>query len=167
MIELRRRDFSDDCSTVSVERGVTHSGGKCYIATPKDSRPAKVAIPPHIRDAVIDHLSKHVGSEGDSLLFPALRSKCGHINDRVFSKEVLTPVTKSLALEGITHHSLRHFVGSRTGEVASLAETKERLRGSTQKPANVTSTPRRGSPTRVAERLSELALAELNGGRDE
>ena len=69
MIELRRRDFSDDCSTVSVERGVTHSGGKCYIATPKDSRPAKVAIPPHIRGTVIDHLSKHVGSEGDSLLF--------------------------------------------------------------------------------------------------
>ena len=148
MIKLRRKDFSDDCSTVSVERGVTHSGGKCYIATPKDSRPAKVAIPPHVWDAVIDHVSKHVGSEGDSLLLPALRSKCGHINDRVFSKEVLTvltPVTKSLALDGITHYSLRHFAGSRTGEVASLAESKERLRRSTQKPANVTSTPRRGA----------------------
>ena len=32
------------------------------------------------------------------------------------------------SLEGITHHSLSHFAGSRTGEVASLAEIKEKLR---------------------------------------
>ena len=85
------------------------------------------------------------------------------MNDRVFGKEILAPVTTSLDLEGITHHSLRHFAGTQTGEVASLAETKQRLRHSTTKASERYQHATKNLGRLVAERLSAPALAELNG----
>jgi hypothetical protein len=106
--------------------------------------------------------SKYVDSPEDSLLFPPAMKGC-HLDDRVLGKEILAPVTKSLDLQGITHHSLRHSAGTRTGEVASLAETKQRLRHSTTKASELYQHAASSSAQRVAERLSAAALAELNG----
>jgi integrase len=84
--ELRRKDFSDDCSVVTVSRGVTHNG-PCVIKAPKSGKTRTVVLPPHIRSDVKHHLDTHVDSDPESLLFPAgRRSKCGHLSQSVFSR---------------------------------------------------------------------------------
>ena len=52
--ELRRKDISDDCSTLSITRGVVHrpsadSDKRCYVGTTKSGESRTVVIPPHIR----------------------------------------------------------------------------------------------------------------------
>ena len=61
LIELRRKDIGSGCETISVSRAVTHRG-QCRIDTPKSGKGRKVAVPPHIRDAIEAHLANHVAA---------------------------------------------------------------------------------------------------------
>nr|WP_234901705.1 site-specific integrase [Mycolicibacterium fluoranthenivorans] len=130
--ELRRKDFDADCSVVTVARGVTHRSGNCMVDTPKDGQPAKVVIPPHIRDDIKSHLANHVDKAGDSMLFTPARGGC-HVNDRVFAKDMFKPALASIGRDDMRVHDLRHFAGTMTAQVGNLVETMARLRHSTHK----------------------------------
>ena len=80
--ELRRKDIGPDCELVSVSRGAVHRDG-CRIDTPKSGRVRTVAVAPHIRAVLKDHLDTHTGAEADALLFPPSRGGC-HFNDKTF-----------------------------------------------------------------------------------
>jgi integrase len=135
--ELRRTDFSDDYSMVTVSRGVTHHG-QCVVKTPKSGTTRKVVLPPHIRADVKHHLDSFVDSDPESMLFPAgRRSRCGHLSQSVFSRAFVL-ACNSIGRKGVTHHSLRHLgatLAARAG--ASLAENMTRLGHSTARAAMI------------------------------
>ena len=153
--ELRRKDFDPNCEIVSVGRGVRHRSGQCMIDTPKDDKPAKIVIPPHIREAVKSHLSNHVDREPNSLLFVPVRRGC-HLNDRVFNKDVFKPAAKTIGREDMTAHDLRHFAGTMTAQVGNLVETMARLRHSTHKASLIYQQQVSGRDIAVADALSAL-----------
>ena len=122
--ELRRKDFNADCSVLTVARGVTHRKG-CHISTPKSGKGRKVAIPPHIRLDIKQHLSQHVLADPESLLFPAPRNGC-HLDDKLFRTSFVA-ATKTVGRQDVTPHQLRHFGGSQAARVASPIEVKNYL----------------------------------------
>ncbi len=125
--ELKRNDFSDDCSVVTVCRGVTHHG-QCVVKTPKSGKTRTIVLPPHIRADIKHHLDTFVGSQSDALLFSAgSRSRCGHVQQNVF-REAFNAACKSVGRQGVTHHGLRHLgatLAARAG--ATVAELQDRL----------------------------------------
>ena len=72
LVELRRDDIDLQDNVVKVRRGAVRVKGGWVVGDPKsDAGVRDVAIPPHLIPAIENHLSKYVGTEGDSLLFPA------------------------------------------------------------------------------------------------
>lgn len=164
--ELRRRDFDSACAVVTVGRGVTHRSGQCIIDTPKDGKPAKVVIPPHIRQDIKSHLAQHVSSEPDALLFVPARGGC-HLNDRVFNKDVFKPAAKTIGREDMTAHDLRHFAGTMTAQVGNLVETMARLRHSTHKASLIYQQQVSGRDIAVADALSALRAETIAGSAED
>jgi integrase len=158
---LERQDFDSDCTVVTVRQGVTHRGGQCIVDTPKDGKPAKVVVPPHIRADIKSHLAQHVAPEPNALLFRAVRSECGHVNDRVFNKNVLKPVATGVGREKMSAHDLRHFAGTMTAQVGNLVETMARLRHSTHKASLIYQQQVSGRDIAVAEALSALRAEKI------
>src|SRR4029077_2124476 len=66
VIELRRRDVSEDASVLSVGRGATHRGG-CRIDTPKSGKARAVHVPPHIRADILGHLDTFTNAGPEAL----------------------------------------------------------------------------------------------------
>jgi len=71
LAELRRRDIDLTTGTVKIRRGVVRTSEGVLVDTPKsDAGTRDVAIPPHLLQAVRDHLVEHVKKGRESLLFP-------------------------------------------------------------------------------------------------
>lgn len=160
--ELRRSDVSDNAEVLTVARAVTHRDG-CRIDTPKSGKGRTVVIPPHIREAVKHHLNVHTGEGDSALLFPAVRQRdghCGHLNDRVFDEAAWRPGLKSIGVQGVRRHDLRHFAGTMTAQVGSLAETMQRLGHSTVKASLIYQGIVNGRDDAIAAALSRLAEGE-------
>jgi integrase len=158
--ELRRKDFDPNCEVVSVGRGVRHRSGQCMIDTPKDDKPARIVIPPFMRDGIKSHLANHVDRDPNSLLFVPARGGC-HLNDRVFNKDVFKPAAKTIGREDMTAHDLRHFAGTMTAQVGNLVETMARLRHSTHKASLIYQQQVSGRDIAVAEALDVLRTESL------
>ncbi|WP_235892866.1 tyrosine-type recombinase/integrase [Mycolicibacterium hodleri] len=163
--ELRRKDLDVECTVVTVARGVTHRSGKCMIDMPKDGKPAKVVIPPHIREDIKAHLAEHVAKPADSMLFTPARGGC-HVNDRVFAKDVFKPALASIGREDMRVHDLRHFAGTMTARVGNLPETMARLRHSTMKASVIYQSQVSGRDIAVADALSVLRAETIAAQRD-
>jgi integrase len=161
VIELRRSDIDNDAEVVYISRGVTHRKANCHIDTTKQKQAHTVVIPPHIRADVKHHLDVHTAKGGGALLFPPARGGC-HLNDRVF-RDYLAP---ALAEAGIPPtmriHDLKHFSGTMTARVASLAETMQRMGHRTVKASLIYQSVVSGRDAEVAAALSELATAETH-----
>lgn len=158
--ELRRKDFNGDFSVVTVRQAVSHRSGQCIVDTPKDGKPAKVVIPPHIRSDIKRHLAQHVSIEPDALLFVPARGGC-HLDGRVFNKDVFKPAAKTIDRENMTAHDLRHFAGTMTAQVGNLVETMARLRHSTHKASLIYQQQVSGRDIAVADALSALRAETL------
>lgn len=155
IIELRRKDVSDDCAVITIARGATHRQGECHVDTPKSGKGRKVVVPPHIRDDLKLHLIDYVTEDDAAQLFPATRGGC-HMNDRVF-RDYFTDALSSIGREGVRVHDLRHFCGTQTARVANLAETMGRLGHSTVRASMIYQQAVSGRDAAVAEALSGLA----------
>jgi integrase len=170
--ELRRKDFSADCSVLTISRAVTHRAdpsvnadaggdkGRCRIDTTKTGEMRSMTIPPHIREDVKAHLANHVGSAPDSLLFKPAMGGC-HLNDRVFNKDVFKKAAKAVGREDLSAHDLRRFAGSKNAQVATLTENVARLGHKTVDAALLYQHSQDGRDAIVAASLSANALAEL------
>jgi integrase len=155
--ELRRKDFNDDYSEVTVSRGVTHNEG-CHLGLPKGSKIRTVVLPPHIRADVKHHLDTFVDSDPESLLFCAgRRSRCGHVSQSVFSRALNTAL-ESIGKNGVTHHALRHLGATLAAQAgATLADLKSRLGHSTNQAAMKYQHSAEGRDAEIAAALSVLA----------
>ncbi|WP_308207762.1 site-specific integrase [Mycobacterium haemophilum] len=157
--ELRRKDFSADRALITVERGVVHRDGRCFVDTPKSKRGRKVVTPPHIRPAIKHHLTAFVAKGADALAFPADRS-C-HLSDKTFRRYFQTALT-AIGRDGKKKprpaiHDLRHFAGTQTARVGNLVETMGRLGHSTVKASLIYQGIVSGRDAEIAEALSALA----------
>ena len=152
LIELRRKDIGSGCETISVSRAVTHRG-QCRIDTPKSGEGRKVAVPPHIRDAIEAHLANHVAADPESLLFTTEREAC-HLNDSVFMRSAFRPALKSIGREGVRIHELRHFAGTMAARHGNLVEVMNRLGHSTPKASLIYQQMVNGRDAELANQLS-------------
>ena len=154
--ELRRKDIDNDAEVVYISRGATHRNGKCHIDTTKQKKAHAVVIPPHIRADLKHHLDVHVAKGQEALLFPPARDGC-HLNDRVF-RDYLDPALGRAGIKGgMRVHDLKHFAGTQTARVATLAETMSRLGHSTVKASLIYQSVVSGGDAEIAAALSELA----------
>ncbi|MBN3459437.1 site-specific integrase [Mycobacterium sp. DSM 3803] len=126
---FRRRVDPHD-TVVTISRGVTHRSGSYLIGATKTSETRSVTIPPHIRDDVKAHLSRHVSYSLDALLINPVRGGC-QLKDRLFNKDVFKRASKDVGREDLSAHDLRRFAGSKNAQVATLAENMARLGHST------------------------------------
>jgi integrase len=152
--ELRRRDIGKGCEVISVGRAFTHREG-CRIDTPKSGKPRIVVVPPHIRDDIEAHLSNYVGPQPDSLLFPPIRGGC-HLSDKVL-RDALAPVLKSIGIQHVRIHDLRHFAGTQVARVGNLVETMNHLGHSTVSASLRYQHQVSGRDAEIASALSALA----------
>ncbi|CQD10677.1 phage integrase family protein [Mycobacterium europaeum] len=152
---LTRADVSTDCSVITVARAVTHTKGKCHVATTKSDRVRTVIVPPHVVPDLVDHLAHHVGPKSDALLFPGARG-C-HLRQPVI-REYFNKALKSAGItKPVRIHDLRHFAGTQTARVGNVVETMQRLGHTTIKASLIYQQVVSGRDREIAEQLSALA----------
>ena len=157
--ELRRKDVSADHSVITVARAVTHREG-CRIDSPKSGKGRLIAVPPHIRPDLADHLQQHVADGPEALLFVPVRGGC-HLNDKAFRDSYFIPALTEIGRDDVrkprpTIHDLRHFAGTQTARVGNLVETMARLGHSTVRASLIYQQAVSGRDAEVAEALSKL-----------
>ena len=130
-LELRRRDISSP--VLSISRGVTWSGGKPVVGPPKtDAGTRRVAMPPHILEAVEKHLAEHTNPGRDGLLFPARPGQDLQMHQSTFAYYFKQAVKKTTLPPEFRYHWLRHTgltLAAQAG--ATIAELQNRAGHST------------------------------------
>lgn len=156
LTELRRKDIDLDDEVVRVRRAVVRTDDGFTVTTPKsDAGVRDIAIPPHLLPAIEDHLSEHVGSKADSLLFPAVGG--GHLAPATLYRRFYTAREKANR-DDLRWHDLRHsgaVLAAATG--ATLAELMARLGHSTPQAAMRYQHAAQGRDREIAALLSKLA----------
>jgi integrase len=170
VIELRRKDISAGCETISVNRAVTHRGA-CRVGSPKSGKVRKVMVPPHIRADLKAHLDVYVMPDDAALLFTTVKNAC-HLNETTFRRSAYHPALNSIGREGVRIHDLRHFAGTMAARAGNLVETMHRLGHSTPKASLIYQGMVSGRDAELADALSKLAtkpklavVADHNGYR--
>ena len=156
---LRRRDVDIDMDAgrgvIHVERGVVRTAGGFVVGPPKSEAGRRsVAIPPHLLEAVQEHLAAQVGPDDDALLFPAHHG--GHLAKSTLNRHFYAARTVA-GRPDLRFHDLRHtgaVLAAVTG--ATLAELMGRLgHGTRRRHCAISTSPRPRSGDRRA--LSKLA----------
>jgi integrase len=156
-VELRRGDVDLSDEVIRIRRAAVRTKGGYTITTPKsDAGMRDVAIPPHIIPAIEDHLSKFVGSDRDSLLFP--NENDGHLQPSTLTRHWYRARAEA-GRKDLRWHDLRHsgaVLAAATG--ASLAELMARLGHSTPQAAMRYQHAAQGRDREIAALLSKLAV---------
>jgi integrase len=156
LTELRRMDLDLTDEVIRIRRAVVRTGDGFTPTTPKsDAGIRDVAIPPHLLPALEDHLSKHVGKERDSLLFPAKRG--GYLAEGTMYRHFRT-AREAAHRPDLRFHDLRHsgaVLAAATG--ATLAELMVRLGHSSPAAAMRYQHAAAGRDREIAALLSKLA----------
>ncbi|MGD1173764.1 tyrosine-type recombinase/integrase [Mycobacterium seoulense] len=157
LVELRRNDIDLEDAVINVRRAAVRVEEGWSVGDPKsDAGKRDVAIPPHILPAVKRHLTKHVGKEPDSLLFPP-KSGEHHLQPSTLYRHFYRARAKAKRPD-LRFHDLRHsgaVMAAQTG--ATLAELMARLGHSTPQAAMRYQHQAEGRDKAIAAALSELA----------
>lgn len=157
--ELRRRDVSADYSVLYVRRAVTFLRREFHVGKPKtDSGIRDVAIPPHIRPVIADHMKNHVGPGADSLLFHD--GNGGHLRADRYRYHWIR-AREAIGKPTLRVHDLRHVgsvLAAQSG--ATTVELMHRLGHSTAEMALRYQHVAEGRDSQIAEALSKLAAAD-------
>jgi integrase len=155
-VELRRGDIDLSDEVIRIRRAAVRTKGKYEATTPKsDASIRDVSIPPHLIPQIKQHLSKHVGSKHDSLLFP--NETGGHLQPSTLMRHWYKARVKANRND-LRWHDLRHsgaVLAAATG--ASLAELMARLGHSTPQAAMRYQHAAQGRDREIAALLSKLA----------
>lgn len=156
LAELRRGDIDLARGVIRVRRGVVRVDGGFEVGSPKSAAGSRdVAVPPHLVDALAEHLSTHVVSSRDGLLFPAAGG--GHMAPASLYRSYY-PARRAAGRPDLRFHDLRHtgaVLAAQTG--ATLAELMARLGHSTPAAAMRYQTAAAGRDAAIAAGLSRLA----------
>jgi integrase len=129
--ELRRRDVDPGKGMLRIRRAVTHVDGQPIVGPPKSQAGIRdVAIPPHLRPALVAHLRTHTALGRDALLFPAPTG--GQLRSDGALHESFHAARTAAGRPDLRFHDLRHTGATlAAGAGASLAELMRRLGHST------------------------------------
>lgn len=131
VLELRRKDITP--AAIAVTRGVTWVGGKATVGPPKtDAGVRAVSLPPHIADAVKEHLAEHANAGPDGLLFPATPGVDAQMHSSTFAYHFKEAVKRTSLPPAFRFHWLRHTgltLAAQSG--ATIAELQARAGHST------------------------------------
>ena len=95
-----------ESSVIRIRRAAVRTKGAYTVTTPKsDAGVRDVDIPPHILPAIEDHLSRYVGADRDSLIFPA--DNGGHLQPSTLYRWWYKART-SAGRPDLRFHDLRH-----------------------------------------------------------
>lgn len=155
-VELRRGDIDLSAEVIRIRRAAVRTTDGTIVTTPKsDAGIRDVAIPPHIIPLIEGHLTKYVGEDRNSLIFPA--DNGGHLQPSTLYRHWY----KARGVAGrpdLRWHDLRHsgaVLAAATG--ASLAELMARLGHSTPQAAMRYQHAAQGRDREIAALLSKLA----------
>jgi integrase len=158
-VELRRGDIDLGAGVIRIRRAAVRVNGAYRTTTPKSGAGSRdVAIPPHLMDAVRDHLVNHTAAGARALLFPA--SAGGHLHPSMHQAHWYR-ARAAIGREDLRWHDLRHtgaVLAASTG--ASLAELMQRLGHSTAQSALRYQHAVAGRDREIAALLSKLAANE-------
>jgi integrase len=166
-VELRRGDVDLGAEVIRIRRAAVRvkqdiadeeSPRYAYqVGSPKsDASIRDVTIPPHLVPIIEEHLTKHVGTARDSLLFPAVGGR-GHLQPATLYRHWYK-ARASIGRDDLRWHDLRHsgaVLAAATG--ASLAELMARLGHSTPQAAMRYQHAAAGRDREIAALLSKLA----------
>jgi len=154
--ELRRKDIGAGAAALRIRRAVTYRSGEFFVGPPKTAAGIRdVAVPPHIRPILLEHLRSYVDASPDALLFAGPDG--GHMRPdhyRLHWRKARAAIGKPR----LRVHDLRHVgavLAAQTG--ATTAELMHRLGHTTPEMALRYQHVAAGRDAEIAERLSRLA----------
>ena len=155
--ELRRGDVDLKKGEIRVSRAVQWVDGKKIVAAPKADSVRVVAFPPHIGEAIKEHLRKHAQWGKDGLLFPTTHGE--QYRAPTFHQAYFRKAREAAGRPDLRFHDLRHTGATlAAASGATLAELMQRLGHSTVSAALAYQHAAQGSDKRIAAQLSEIAL---------
>jgi integrase len=158
LVELQRGDVDLKDGVVRIRRAAVRVDGGWEVGDPKsDAGIRDVAIPPHLLPAIKVHLSKHVGRQKNSLLFPAKGG--GHLQPSTLYRHYYR-ARAAAGRDDLRFHDLRHsgaVLAALTG--ATLAELMVRLGHSTPGAAMRYQHQAQGRDKAIAEAMSAKLVA--------
>jgi integrase len=156
--ELRRADVGADCAVLHVRRAVTYRDRTFTVGEPKTQAGVRdVAVPPHIRPIIKDHLKNHVGRAADSLLFPD--DDGTHLRADIY-RQSWEKARSGIGKPTLRVHDLRHVgavLAAQSG--ATTAELMHRLGHTTPAMALRYQHVAENRDEAIAQALSKLAGA--------
>jgi integrase len=156
LVELRRGDIDLEEGVVRIRRAAVRVDGGWQEGDPKsDAGIRDVNIPPHLLDAIKQHLAGHVGKGRNALLFPAKGG--GHLQPSTLYRHWYK-ARAAAGRDDLRFHDLRHsgaVLAALTG--ATLAELMSRLGHSTPQAAMRYQHQAEGRDKQIAALLSKLA----------
>jgi integrase len=156
--ELRRGDVDLKNGEIRVSRAVQWVDGKKLVAAPKADSVRVVAFPPHIGEAIKEHLRKHAQWGKDGLLFPTTHGE--QYRAPTFHQAYFRKAREAAGRPDLRFHDLRHTGATlAAASGATLAELMQRLGHSTVSAALAYQHAAQGSDKRIAAQLSVIALA--------
>ncbi|WP_169923866.1 tyrosine-type recombinase/integrase [Propionicimonas paludicola] len=158
VVDLHRGDVDLKSGEIRVSRAVQWVDGKKIVAAPKADSVRVVAFPPHIGEAIKEHLRKHAQWRKDGLLFPTMHGeqyRAPTFHQAYFRKarEAAGRPDTCASTTSAAHRS--HFAAA---PGATLAELMQRLGHSTVSAALAYQHAAQGSDRRIAEPLSRFAI---------
>lgn len=155
---LRRVDVAPDGSQITVLRGVTFTPGQVHVTNPKSRAGIRcVSMPPHIREALVEHLTLWVEPDAEALVFTSGR---GHMLRPSTLYKSFYPARASIGRPDLRWHDLRHTGGTLAAQAgATLAELQDRLGHSTIAAAMRYQHAAQGRDALLAERISQEVAA--------
>jgi integrase len=169
VVELRRRDVTGDGATLRVRRAMTSRDGHVWVGAPKsDAGSRDVAVPPHLRGALLAHLDEYGQPGPDGLLFPAVEKPrgacgCGHdgcAGGHLMGTSMFRWFDRARAAAGrpdLRFHDLRHTgltLAAHAG--ATLPDLMARAGHTSVAAAQVYMHAARGRDDEIAARMSDL-----------
>lgn len=153
---LRRSDVSPGAARLTVVEAVTYTRGEKHVLEPKSEAGSRtIAVPPHIRQRILEHLRRWTGEELDALVFTSSRGSM--LRQSTLAKSFYR-ARGEIGRPDLRWHDLRHTGATLTVETgASLPETMVRLGQSTPAAAMRYIHARQSRDEAIAESLSELA----------
>ena len=158
LVAINRADVAEDGSAVSVSKGYTRRNGVSEIAAPKSQTSIRtVAVPPHIRDALVEHLREHVSPGPDAPLF--IDASKQRITEGKFRPHWHT-ARAAAGRPTLRVHDLRHHAGMVAAHAgATIAESMARLGHSSPKMALHYAERAADRDALLADRIATLATA--------
>ena len=163
VLELRRCDVTPE--RVSITRGVTWVAGEPHVGPPNtDASVRVVSVPPHVAQAITDHLTTHVARGARALLFPAAVGGPTQMHPSTFAYFFKSAVRRTSLPPQFRFHWLRHTgltLAAQSG--ATLAELQARAGHSTTSTVMLYQHATSLRDQAIARALSSLASQEREG----